>query len=253
MQTMTRPRTRLRRLIGRLGRDAFDAAQAYAWRTAAGTGRAGRPDDDPADEPAISVLHELAGVIGDDGLSDRQRVGLCLFLYRQMPSYTVLMYTSGVYSELGDEARSELWAAFRTLLDEPDDRLAAPLAYSLWCNYFEDEARVEEAWAALTEPALGRQATERLLDVAGPVPWRLKAPLYERLAADPSWHQRLFRSLRWSQLDLYGQIEPGEALRLLNRLRLPAATDGLAELRLALEAVRPPTPARTRRAAARRG
>jgi hypothetical protein len=252
MEAMTRPRTRLRRLIGRLGRDAFDAAQAYAWRTAADTGRAGSRDDDPADEPAISVLHELAGVIGDDALSDRQRVGLCLFLYRQMPAYTVLMYASGVYPELGAEARAELWAAFRALLDEPDERLAAPAAYSLWCNYLEDEARVDQAWAALTEPALGRRATERLLDVAGPVPWRLKAPLYERLVADPSWHQPLLRSLRRSQLDLYGQIEPGEALRLLNRLSLPAATEGLAELRRALEAVRPP-PARTRRATARRG
>jgi hypothetical protein len=233
MLTVTRPRTRLRRLIGRLGPEAYEAARVHAWQSAAATGTgAGR-------EPADEVLHELAGLIADVGLSDRQRVGLFVFLYREMPSYVVLMYTGHVYPDLGPEARAAFWAAYRALLEEDDDRLAAPVAYSLWCNYFEDDATVDEAWGVLTEPPLGRRATERLLEAAGPVPWRLKAPLYERLLPDPSWHPHLFQSLRWSHHDVYGQIDPGPALRLLNRLRLPGTTEGLSELRQALEGARP--------------
>jgi len=164
---MTRPRTRLRRLIGRLGPEAYEAAREYAWRTAAATGRGGGRDEDPADEPAISGLHELAGMIShDEALSDRQRVGLAIFLYREMPSYAVLMHARHVYEDFGPEARAAFWAAYRALLDEEDDRLAAPVAYSLRCGYLDDDATADEAWAALTEPgALGRRGTERLLEL----------------------------------------------------------------------------------------
>ncbi|HET8631283.1 MAG TPA: hypothetical protein VFL91_28010, partial [Thermomicrobiales bacterium] len=44
----------------------------------------------------------------------------------------------------------------------------------------------------------------------------------------------LFRSLSCSRFDVYGQIDAPGVLALLNRLRLPRDTAGLAELRAAL-------------------
>jgi hypothetical protein len=72
---------------------------------------------------------------------------------------------------------------------------------------------------------------ERLLDVAGPVPWTLKAALYQRLLPDPAWHRANFRSLLVSRFAAYGQIDAPSALTLLNQLRLTHDTQGLANLR----------------------
>jgi hypothetical protein len=234
---VTRPRTRLRRLIGRVGPEAYAAAVEHAWRTAAGTGRrqTARPWS-VEDEVASSVIHDLAEAAAHSwSIAGSERVALLLALYRDVPSYAVLTHAGDAYRDLEPDARAAFWAAYRALLDDPDDRLADPVAYSLWCDYFEAPEYVEAAWTALTgDPGLGRRGTERLLGVAGPVPWALKAPLYERLFPDPDWHRWLFESLAASRFDVYGQVEPGQALRLLDRLRLRADTPGLAELRRAL-------------------
>jgi hypothetical protein len=246
---VTRPRTRLRRLIGRVGPEAYEAAVEHAWRTAAGTGRGeGARPRSAEDRVAAAVIHELAEAAAYSWpISGAERVALLVALYRQLPSYAVLMHAGHAYRDLEPEARPAFWAAYRALLDDPDDRLADPVAYSLWCDYFEAPDDVEVAWTALTgDPGLGRRGTERLLGVAGPVPWALKAPLYERLWPDRAWHRALLESLSASRFDVRGQVDPGQALSLLDRLRLGADTPGLAELRRAL--AQPAAPARRRRA-----
>ena len=151
-----------------------------------------------------------------------------------MPSYAVLMYGCRAYRRLGPLGRDAFWAAYRSLLAQEDDRLAAPVAYSLWVDYFEDSETVAEAWGGLTSADLGPRGLERLLHASGPVPWRLKAPLYESLLPDPAWHPAIFSGLVNSRFDTYGRIDVSAASRLLDRLQLPPGTAGLAELRRAL-------------------
>jgi hypothetical protein len=139
-----------------------------------------------------------------------------------MPSYRCLSELKMCYSDLDDGLRSKLWEAYRALLAEADDRLADPVAYSLWVDFFEDPRT--EAWAEMTASDLGRKGLERLLDASGPVPYELKEPLYERLAADPAWHAAVFRGLLYSYFDYYGKIDRAKAARLLEQLQLAPET-----------------------------
>lgn len=131
-------------------------------------------------------------------------------LYRAMPCYAVLMY---VGFEPHDVA---FWTAVRSLLDDPDDRLAAPMAYWLWCGPFEGP-EVRDAWRQVVEGA-PRLRLRRVLSVSGPVPWELKAPLLERLCEQSEWRGPVLDALEGAAFDVLGSVEVGAALALLERL-----------------------------------
>src|SRR5215218_9181989 len=82
---------------------------------------------------------------------------------------------------------------------------------------------------------LSEQGLERVLDSAGPVPFRLKVSLYEQLAADQSWHLPIFRSLLHSGFDYYGDLDVAATRDLLPRLDIPSGTPGLDDLKRRLE------------------
>jgi hypothetical protein len=63
-----------------------------------------------------------------------------------------------------------------------------------------------------------RPRLEHLLPITGPVPWALKAPLYERLAAAGGWDDLLVQALYFSAGDAYGMIDRTDAQTLLKRL-----------------------------------
>ena len=106
---MTRPRTLLRRLIGRVGSTNWEAARAYAWRTAARTGRHGGTETtwNAEDEALNQVLHDVADAAAYNwSLDGRRRVGLLFALYREAPSYAILMYAGHAYRDLDDDGRA---------------------------------------------------------------------------------------------------------------------------------------------------
>jgi hypothetical protein len=127
-----------------------------------------------------------------------------------------------------------LWREYRDLLATDDDRLADPVAYSLWVDFFEDPETVGEAWRELTLDEDERRLT-RLLSVSGPVPWSLKAPLFERLAPDRRWHEPIVRALGGVAFDVYGDIDEHSAANLLSQLDPPPDLPGLADLRRRLD------------------
>ncbi len=76
--------------------------------------------------------------------------------------------------------------AVRALLDDPDPRLADPMSYHLWSGDLDDPDQVDRAWEAATqgiEDAPLRRV--RLLEIAEPVPWRLKRDLQAGDGDDP--------------------------------------------------------------------
>jgi hypothetical protein len=104
--------------------------------------------------------------------------------------------------------------------------VARPVEYSLWVDYFEDTSTVERAWAevaAVHEPR--RPRLDRVLAASGPVPWDLKAPVYEALAGEGGWDDAIVAGLYGSCNDLYGSIERNAALSILRQLRDPTKDD----------------------------
>jgi hypothetical protein len=206
-----------------VGRNRFDDACRWAWKTAATTGHqlaAGKSDEWPKD--LAMVPHELSDLVWNDRKRSLvQRVELHFAVYRKMPCYGILMY-AGV-QHLEDEALDAFWRATRTLLDEPDDRLAHPVAYWLWCGPFEGSpAEAADAFdRVIRDGTVGDRRLERVLNAAGPVPWDVKAPLLHDLVADRRWHRAIFRCIQWSLYDTYGKVNVEEGSRLMRLLDLP--------------------------------
>lgn len=183
------------------------------------------------------VPHDLAAPLWDQGDSaSLERVRLFWALYRELPCYAHFMYAKSHLGAWDGETRPAFWHEYRAVVSDPDERLADPATYALWCDYFEDLDTVAEAWTEIAQPdALSERGLQRLLAIAGPVPFDLKQSLYERLAEDQRWHVQIFRSLSHSAFDYYGDLDAGAARGLLRRLDLPPDTEGLREMQQRLE------------------
>ncbi|MEU9415775.1 hypothetical protein [Streptomyces sp. NPDC048272] len=138
----------------------------------------------------------------------------------------------------------ELWDGYRRRLEA--DRDAEAVTYSLWVDWFEDRTTVATAFAEVLGNDVDRVVAEgsagllrragRVLAGSGPVPWSVKATVYEKVVQEPALHGSLFKGLLGGYHDVYGDLEPKAAQALLARLRLPATTPHLAELRSVLAA-----------------
>lgn len=220
-------------LVGKVGPERYRAACERAWQTAAGTGRCGGQRSWPGDLQAVPP--EFADAWWDGGAPIGERLAAALRLYAEMPCYANTIALHGFYGEFGAAQRAALWEAYRAWLAGDDDRLADPVAHSLWIDFFEDAATVDEAWREVTRTDVvpWERRVERVLAVAGPVPWRAKAPLLDELAGDPRMQRAVFGALAGAAFDLLGDLGPG-ASALLARLELPADTPDLAVLRARL-------------------
>ncbi|WP_067488944.1 hypothetical protein [Actinomadura hibisca] len=131
------------------------------------------------------------------------------------------------------------WEGYRRRLDSPAE--PKTITYSLWAEWFEDAATVGRAFAEVLGDDAGDLAAipnraRWVLEASGPVPWPLKHPVYRAAAELPALHMPLFKAIRAGYHDVYGDLEPGPALDLLDGLSIPADTEHLAPLRTALAA-----------------
>ncbi len=219
------------KLVAQVGAERYAAACAWAWGTAAGTGRCGGARSFPGS--LETVPGEFGDAWWDAGASLGERLRMGLALYRAMPCYANTVQLHGFYGEFSPEDRERLWRAYRAALEDPDDRLADPVAYSLWVDFFEDAATVEEAWHQATTAGEGERWERRItrvLDVAGPVPWALKDELFAGLCEQPRLQRAIYRAIAGSAFDVFGKLGPS-AGRWLEQLDLPADTPDLAPLR----------------------
>jgi hypothetical protein len=131
-----------------------------------------------------------------------------------MPCYANLMYP-------GHWGAPPLLGRARDLLDDPDDRPARPVRYWLWRGPFEaggDETA--DAWRETTAE-VSKRRLRRLLEVSGPVPWRLKGPLLDDRAPRHEWHSAVRAAIEGAGADCFGEIDPAAAARLLEVLGEP--------------------------------
>lgn len=222
-------------LVAEVGAERYAGACEWAWRTAARTGRCGGARSWPGS--LETVPHEFSDAWWDADASLGERLDTGLALYREMPCYANTVALHGFYREFSADQRRRLWDAYRAALEDPDDRLADPVSYSLWVDFFEDAATVEEAWQETTRGGGERWELRitRVLDVAGPVPWVLKETVFAQLCDDPRRHRAIFRAIAGSAFDALGRLGPSAA-HWLERLDLPDDTPDLAALRARLQA-----------------
>jgi hypothetical protein len=193
-------------IIQSVGKERYEAASLEL------RGLATRPDFGSKDAPQGSDLpHEISDDIWDADLPVPQKLALFFAVYDDLPSYGLLMYAKHHYGEWPESERSIFWHNCRSRLLGP---YASPISYALWCDFFEDVDTVEESWGALTAAA-----DERLLKVifpvSGPVPWALKASVFEQWAATPTLHDAIFLGLAGSVFDYFGKVDEPAARRIL--------------------------------------
>jgi hypothetical protein len=217
-------------LVAQVGSERYTRACEAAWASAAGAGRCGGARSfagGPADVP-----DEFGAAWYHSGAPLAELLEMALTLYREMPCYANTMELVSFYDQFGVVEREAFWDEVRSLLGSDDDRLADPMSYALWVDLFEDAGTVEEAWREATrrDATPWERRVARVLDVAGPVPWALKAELFEQLVGDVRWHPAIFRALAGSTFDVFGQLDPA-AGALLERLRLAPDTPDLTAVR----------------------
>lgn len=204
-------RAAIEHLIEQVGEERFAVARDWAWRTAATTGHGWPEEPDAASE----TWHELVAPIWyPEGEPPPwvERLRLLFLLYREVPCYAVLSESWPFSSQWDAAARKLFWTEYRALLSDPDDRLAEPVAYTLWCQYFEGSETVADAWAEMARPSeLSERGMQRLLESCGPVPFELKKTLYNTLLEEPHWWKWIRLSLMHSENDFFGDYDPVEA------------------------------------------
>ncbi|MFD9407633.1 alpha/beta fold hydrolase [Streptomyces sp. NPDC059989] len=137
-----------------------------------------------------------------------------------------------------------LWDGYRRRLEAVREYPA--ITDSLWFDWFEVAGTADEAFAEVLgndrerllpgapEPLLRR--ARRVLEHSGPVSWPGKAETYRAAARLPSLHHAVFRAVLRSYHDVYGRLDPAEALGILDALDVPPRTEHLDGLRGALAA-----------------
>jgi hypothetical protein len=206
-------------VVASVGQSHYDAASWILKKAVPG------PDPD--------LPHVVSPAVWDAPLANVEKIALFFELYDDLPSYAMLMYATRVYRKFDGAARESWWQACLARLGGADDVIREPILYTLWCDYFEDEDLVTDVWRRMTAQKNAR-ITAAILPVSGPVPWPLKAPVYEAAAEDVSLHPALLRALAGSAFDAFGKMEPEPARRLLARLQVPEDLPGYAELRARL-------------------
>jgi hypothetical protein len=207
-----------------IGRETYAAASAAARTAAPTTGKEPLGDLEPF---VIAVPMEIGDMICEADLSVQAKIQLLFEVYTDIPSTSLLFTLLLTFEEFSPRERALFWQHVRKLISQPNPIWSQPLAYMLWCDFFEYSRRVEEAWTTLITEDPAPLLVERILDVSGPVPFAWKQALYARLIGDPHWHPAIFRSLLFSRFDAYGQIDQAAAYAILKQLRLPADTPNL--------------------------
>jgi hypothetical protein len=136
----------------------------------------------------------------------------------EMPCYGNLMLISAQARDgFGAGEWEAMWGAYRRWLESGDEPLAHAASYSLWVDWLEDPSTVERAWQAMIAAPPERRRTERLVEISGPVPWKLKAPLLDELARDPRFHPAI-RKLTGARDEVLGQLDEDGAKALARRV-----------------------------------
>lgn len=194
---------------------------------------------------ANQVAHSWAGDVFAEDLDPTEQVRLAFGLLDLLDEYWVTCEIRFANENAdGPLPADALWDGYRQRLEA--DRDVEAVTYSLWVDWFEDHATSATAFAEVLGNDIDRVVAERseallrrarrVVECSGPVRWTVKESTYRTVVRLPALHAALFRGIRASYHDVYGDLEPAAALALLDQLDLPTNTRHLAELRHVLAA-----------------
>ena len=185
----------------------------------------GIPDESDDDIPG-----DVYDLIWESELTGKEKIRLLFEMYREIPTHSLIFNVYINWVDYTSDMKQEVWKKFRKILAGDDDLLAKPVEYYLWCGFFEDPARVLEAWEALVTEDAKPKLLERVLINSGPVPFSSKFQLYKKLISNPKWHHYIYQSVLHSVFDCYGKISEIEARSVLVKLDLPGDTENYDKL-----------------------
>jgi hypothetical protein len=164
------------------------------------------------------LSHQIRELIWDSDASWSKKLELFFDIYDDMPTYGYVMDVAMNYHEFSSTDKKMWWSMARDRLASGDYATEQPVAYSLWCDFFEDPNTVEESWAEVSNETVPESVLRIALLQSGPVPYQLKRQVYDRLLPNSDWHNLIFHSLTCSAFDAYGQIDSHDASKLLSQL-----------------------------------
>jgi len=188
------------------------------------------------------------GMLYDDESGVVQRVQTALGLLDLTGAFDVMTHLNAYVCDHDDPAVIEaFWAGCRTRLEAADP--IEHLRLSLRTCWFLGSTS-EAAFAALLGDDVRRLATNgrlpelaygplhrrarHALEDSGTVRWANKHDILRAAATVVELHPAVFRGLLAGYHEVYGDLQPAQALTLLEHLRLPADTEGLTQLRTVL-------------------
>ncbi|WP_336160081.1 hypothetical protein [Amycolatopsis sp. VC5-11] len=197
------------------------------------------------------VGYHCAGkILDDDELDKATRFSLCLGLLDLLREYMVATRLRWATQAGGEpEWEALLWAEYRRRLES--EQSADEVIKSLFDWFEEPEANLrafrQTIESEVTE--LCRRSTlltvsknesllrrfRRVLPVTGPLPWRVKHPVYRKLSIIPDLHDEIFMAVRASQHDLFGDMPAEGGLELVESLDAVREQTARAEMIEALE------------------
>ena len=220
-------------ILSRVGRDAYREACKELYTAAS------HPEFGAVLQGGLPVTsdlpHEICDLIWEGPAPWRTKISLFFEIYDEMPAYGHLLYAKHYYKSFASSDCAYWWHQVIERLKASKPALRQPLEYALWCDFFEDPETVEEAWSHLACRGNPPEVLRSVLEASGPVPYSLKQQLYLDLVAQERWHPSIFRSLLGSAFDVYGDIDPEAAARILARLHLQESAE-LTRLRERLQA-----------------
>jgi len=233
-------------LIDFVGREAFEGYSRRSWASAARTGQgqlqtlSSTEDDEGQSQADYDLAVDLVDHVLDLDIDSAGKINFIFELYRLAPNYTWLNELESFYIwDLEIFERTVFWAEMARLISDEDKRLVTPACYLLWCGPFEQQDQVDEAWKSLLGNELSKSGYESLLSASGPVPYRLKRKLYDKLISDKEMHLSILNSLICSVNDACGQIDIKDALRVIENLDISGYEDYLRGLKNELQKLAP--------------
>jgi hypothetical protein len=231
-----------------------DAGLALQWLAEAGVTPLG-PDRWRDSEPPVTEMSDddvafacAYPMAFDDELSPVRRVRTALGLLDLTGAFEVLTHLNAYVVDHEDPAVADtFWAGCRTRMEAADPirnlRLSlrtywfiAHTAEAAFAALIGDDVRrltAQDRLPELAHGALHRRA-RHILEDSGTVSWSDKRDLFRAAATIVELHPAVFHGLLAGYHAVYGDLEPAEALTLLDQLILPPGADGLTQLRTVL-------------------
>jgi hypothetical protein len=221
------------RIAQRIGEERYERGRALAWAAAPGTGtRENHEEHRETGYELREIVNAALEVVLDLDEPAAASMRKACALYRDFPSYSLLagLFNTIGYDSLSPDDSSEFCRFLGRMLDAPEAELADPAAYLLWVDYFEVEERVDAAWMAVSDVIATDRGIERLLLASGPVPERLKLPLFERLLLNENFHAAILKALSRGVFDMLGRIERATIVSFLGKLHGDRSSDEYTSL-----------------------